>query len=149
MTSIAPGSHVTLHYRMALMVDGVERELVDTFKGKPATLQMGAGQWSPSIENRLVGLAEGATAQFDVPAEQAYGAHRRELVRRLERGQVQAALGAQREAAVGEALEIRTAEGIGLRGVLVECGQDEALVDFNHPLAGLPVRVRVHVIGVL
>lgn len=149
MTSIAPGSHVTLHYRMALMVGSAERELVDTFGGKPATLQMGVGQWSQSIEEHLIGLDEGATAQFDVPPEQAYGVHRRELVRRLGREQVQAAVGPEREAVVGEAVEFPSPDGRSFRGVLVECGPEDALVDFNHPLAGLPVRVRVQVIGVL
>jgi FKBP-type peptidyl-prolyl cis-trans isomerase 2 len=36
-----------------------------------------------------------------------------------------------------------------VHGVLTECGAQEAVLDFNHPLAGLPVRLRVQVIGVL
>jgi FKBP-type peptidyl-prolyl cis-trans isomerase SlpA len=149
MSSIVPGSHVTLHYRMALLVDGVERELVDTFAAKPATLQLGVGQWAQTIEERLVGLEEGAEAQFDVPPEQAYGVHRRDLVRHLSRAQLEQSAVPGWTPAAGEAIEFRSPEGVSYRGVLVECGEERALVDFNHPLAGLPMRVRVQVIGVL
>lgn len=149
MPCIGPGSHVTLHYRMALLVGGVERELVDTFAAKPATLQLGVGQWAQTIEERLLGLEEGAAAQFDVPAEQAYGARHGDLVRRLSRAQLDNAAVPGWKPAPGETVEFRSPDGLSYWGVLVECGQDSALVDFNHPLAGLPMRVRVQVIGVL
>ncbi len=67
MPKIAKDSHVTLHYRLALRVQGVEQELVNTFGSGPATLQMGVGQWFPELEQRLLGLAEGACADFDIP----------------------------------------------------------------------------------
>ena len=67
MKHIAPDSHVTLHYRVSLLVEGTERELVNTFAGSPATLQMGVGQWSPHLERRLVGLAEGEGRDFELP----------------------------------------------------------------------------------
>jgi FKBP-type peptidyl-prolyl cis-trans isomerase SlpA len=149
MTSIVPGSHVTLHYRMALLVDGVERELVDTFAAKPATLQLGVGQWAQTIEDRLVGLEEGAVAQFDVAPEQAYGVHQRELVRGLSRVQLEQSAVAGWKPLAGETVEFRSPDGVSYRGVLVECDAERALVDFNHPLAGIPMRVRVQVIGVL
>jgi len=149
MSSIAPDSHVTLHYRVALLVDGVERELVDTFAARPATLQLGAGQWSPGLERRLLGLEEGAAAQFELPPEQAYGVHQHDLVRRLGRDQLVAAADPGWIAEPGAAVEIRTPEGASVRGVLLECDAQSARVDFNHPLAGRPLRVRVQVIGVL
>jgi len=149
MPLIMPSSHVTLHYRMALVVDGDERELVNTFAAAPATLQMGVGQWSPALEERLLGLAEGAAQEFEVPADQAYGVHRPELVRRLPRTQVQAHCAAGAEPVVGASVAFPGPDGAVVHGVLTECGEQEAVLDFNHPLAGLPVRLRVQVIGVL
>src|ERR1700687_5826723 len=73
-------SHVTLHYRMAVLVEGEERELVNTFEAAPATLQMGVGQWSPDIERHLLGLAEGQTLDVEIPAADAYGVHNPDLV---------------------------------------------------------------------
>jgi FKBP-type peptidyl-prolyl cis-trans isomerase SlpA len=149
MPSVTPNSHLTLHYRMTLLVDGAERELVDTFGAAPATLQMGVGQWAQTIEDRLLGLEEGACLEFDLPPDQAYGVHNRELVRTVSRAQLEEHSPAGQKFGAGETVELRAAAGLPVRGVLVECDAERAVVDFNHPLAGMPMRVRVQVIGVL
>jgi FKBP-type peptidyl-prolyl cis-trans isomerase SlpA len=153
MRRIGPSSHVTLHYRMAILVDGGERELVNTFGAAPATLQMGVGQWSESIEQRLLGMDEGAACEFELAPEHAYGEHRSDLVLRLARERVQAEL-RERGAPppswqVGAELDFPGPDGTGWRGMLTACDAEHAVVDFNHPLAGRPLRVRVQVIGVL
>lgn len=134
---------------MALLIDGVERELVDTFAAKPATLQLGVGQWAPTIEQRLIGLEEGEEAQFDVPPEQAYGVRQRELVCSVSRAQLEHQAREGWKPEPGETVEFVSPQGLSYRGILLECGEHEARVDFNHPLAGRPLRVRVRVIGVL
>lgn len=52
LSEVKPGSHVTLHYRLAL-ADGAD--IVNTFSDKPATLLLGAGQLAPSLEQILLG----------------------------------------------------------------------------------------------
>ncbi len=148
MTRIDQTSHVTLHYRMALLVDGAERELVNTFGSAPATLQMGVGQWAPTLEQHLVGLEEGQSLDVALPAEQAYGAHHPELVRTLSQEQLAQHCGPDQRLAPGENVELRGGAQ-PVRGVIAACDAGAALVDFNHPLAGLPMRLRVQVIGVL
>ncbi|SPE30577.1 Peptidyl-prolyl cis-trans isomerase [Burkholderiales bacterium] len=149
MSSIAPTSHVTLHYRMAVLVDDTERELVNTFSAAPATLQMGVGQWAPTVEEHLVGLAEGQSAQFELAADQAYGEHNPDLVRTISWVQLEAQCEPGLVFEVGETVEFRGVGGETYRGALVQCDEDTAVVDFNHPLAGMPMRIRVQVIGVL
>jgi len=47
-------------------------------------------------------------------------------------------------------VQFPTPDGQGAyAGVVREVGGDWLLFDFNHPLAGQPVRFEVHVIGVL
>jgi hypothetical protein len=65
---VAAGSHVTLHYRIAVRLDGNEHEVVSTFDARPATVQVGAGQFSEALEQRLIGLEEGQEAMFDLAA---------------------------------------------------------------------------------
>ncbi len=51
---------------------------------------------------------------------------------------------------VGDVVQFPTPNGQGAyAGVVREVGDDWLLFDFNHPLAGHPVRFDVHVIGVL
>ena len=81
MSVVEPGSFLTLHYRLA----GPQGDVVNTFGGKPATLSLGAGELSPVVEQRLVGLAEGARAAFDIPAGEAFGERNPDMIQWLAR----------------------------------------------------------------
>ena len=147
--SINGASHVTLHYRMAVLVDGEERELVNTFEAAPATLQMGVGQWSPDVEQYLIGLGEGESLDVRIPAADAYGVHNPELVYSLDRELLEEQCGADLVYAPGETVELQFLGELPVRGILTQCEDDSAVVDFNHPLAGMDMRLKVMVIGIL
>jgi len=51
--------------------------------------------------------------------------------------------------APGDIVQFRAPDGQGFSGVLKMHGDSQVVVDFNHPLAGLPLRFAVRVIGVL
>jgi len=144
---IRNGSFLTLHYRLC-GPDGAA--VVDTFDAKPATLSLGVGQLAPAIEARLLGLAEGAREAFELPAGAAFGERNSELLQRVKLSLLQE-LGDPDEAyAVGDVVQFPTPDGQGsYAGVVRELGTDWLLFDFNHPLAGQPVRFEVHVLGVL
>jgi len=146
---IAPGSHVTLHYRLAVLADGVERELISTLSSRPATLAIGAGQVAPELERRLIGLQEGAEASFDLAPGEAYGRRDPQRVQAIERAAFEASSAARRDHRPGDHVELRDDRGERLCGVLRSLDDTRALVDFNHPLAGLALRFSVRVIGVL
>ncbi len=147
MNAIQPGSFLTLHYRLA-RADG--SDVISTFEGRPATLSLGTGELAPALEERLLGLAEGARASFDLAAGEAFGERNPQLQQRVRRS-VLAELGpSDRHYAVGDAVQFPTPDGQGAyAGVVREVGDEWLLFDFNHPLAGAPLRFDVHVIGVL
>ena len=149
MARVETGSHVTLHYRLAVVTDGEEREVVSTLTSRPATLQIGSGQLAPAVEQRLVGLDEGAQAQFELPAGEAYGQRHPDLVQTLARSTFDAHADPQTEYLAGDIVEFSSEEGMRVSGVLKSVGQSQVVVDFNHPLAGLPLRFRAQIIGVL
>ncbi|HUG58744.1 MAG TPA: FKBP-type peptidyl-prolyl cis-trans isomerase, partial [Candidimonas sp.] len=71
---VRPDSYLTLHYRIELVTGPAAGSVfANTFDGRPATLQMGMGQWAPGMEAALLGHAEGERFSFDLPAAQAYG----------------------------------------------------------------------------
>jgi len=146
---IACGSHVTLHYRLAVLVDGAEREVVSTFGERPATLTVGEGAIAAALENCLVGLAEGARERFELPPQDGFGLRNGELVQTLTAGAFRAGTVAQRDYAPGDVVEFRSPDGLAVSGVLKSRDGERVVVDFNHPLAGLPVRFDVQVVGVL
>ena len=149
MARVETGSHVTLHYRLAVVTDGEEREVVSTLTSRPATLQIGSGQLAPAIEARLVGLDEGAQAQFELSAGDAYGQRHPDLVQTRARATFDAHADPQTEYVAGDIVEFNSDEGMRVSGVLKSLDQSQVVVDFNHPLAGLPLRFSAQIIGVL
>jgi FKBP-type peptidyl-prolyl cis-trans isomerase SlpA len=147
VTAVQPGSFLTLHYRLA-GPDGAA--LVDTFDAQPATLSLGTGELAPAVEARLIGLAEGARQSFELAPGEAFGARSAELLQRVKLSLLHELGDPDATYAVGDVVQFPTPDGQGAyAGVVRELGTDWLLFDFNHPLAGQPVRFDVHVIGVL
>ncbi len=149
MVRIAPDSHVTLHYRLAAMIGSVEHEVVSTLGGHPATLQLGAGQLAAPLESRLVGLCEGDEASFELAPDEAFGERNDALLQAMSRAAFDASAGGDRDFQPGDVVEFNDPAGGRVVGVLRQSDDRRVLVDFNHPLAGRPVRFSVRVIGVL
>jgi FKBP-type peptidyl-prolyl cis-trans isomerase SlpA len=153
MSVVGPESHVTLHYRLVARLESGEREVASTFGARAATLQLGAGQLAPGIEAKLMNLAIGAHAVFDLAPDEAYGARLAELVQTISRAAFDRECEPGLDYAPGDVVQFRAApRAQGERrvaGVLKRLDAREVVVDFNHPLAGVPLRFEVKVIGVL
>ncbi|MGV3653165.1 MAG: FKBP-type peptidyl-prolyl cis-trans isomerase, partial [Noviherbaspirillum sp.] len=143
---VTEAAYLTLHYRLASM-DG--RDIVSTFEGTPATLQLGSGQLVPALEACLMGLPEGTHRSFDLPAGAAFGPRNPDLVQRVSRATLAEHSVEGEQYAVGDLVEFAAPGGGRFAGVLLEMRDDDALFDFNHPLAGQPVRFEVKLIGIL
>lgn len=143
---IQDNSYLTLHYRIAL-ADGTD--VVNTFNGKPATLQMGAGQLAPTLEQALLGLGIGAHARFELPPERAFGPRNPELLQRVSLKTLRENSNLGEQYAPGDLVEFTAPGGGRYAGVLKEVGDTWALFDFNHPLAGQPIRFEARIIGIL
>ncbi|HLL12234.1 MAG TPA: FKBP-type peptidyl-prolyl cis-trans isomerase [Rubrivivax sp.] len=147
MNTVQPGSFLTLHYRLA-GPDGAD--VVNTFADRPATLSLGSGQLAPAIEERLIGLAEGAHEAFELPAGSAFGQRSADLLQRVKLSLLHEFGDADAQYAVGDVVQFPTPDGQGsYAGVVRECGPDWLLFDFNHPLAGQAVHFEVKLLGVL
>jgi FKBP-type peptidyl-prolyl cis-trans isomerase SlpA len=149
MSQVQEGSFLTLHYRLS----GPQgRVVIDTFEqGQPATLSLGAGELSPAIEQRLIGLEEGSTTVIELDAGEAFGERQPEMVQWVARKLLSELGDPHEKYAAGDVVQFPTPDGLGsYAGSAVEVREDGAvLFDFNHPLAGQPVRFEVQLIGVL
>ena len=147
VATVQPGSFLTLHYRLA----GPSGDVINTFGDKPATLSLGAGELSPAMEQRLLGLPEGTRTTFELPAGEAFGERNPEMQQWVAR-RLLAELGDPDEQyTLGDVVQFPTPDGTGsYAGVVLEVRDDGAVrFDFNHPLAGQPVTFEVQLIGVL
>ncbi|MEP7057411.1 MAG: FKBP-type peptidyl-prolyl cis-trans isomerase [Caldimonas sp.] len=144
---VQPGSFLTLHYRLA-GPDGAS--IVDTFDAKPATLSLGTGELAPALEAQLLGLVEGAHDTFELGPGVAFGARNPELLQRVALALLREHGDRDDAYSVGDVVEFPAPNGAGrYAGVVREIGESSVLIDFNHPLAGQPVRFEVQLIGVL
>lgn len=148
MPQVDSGSFLTLHYRLSGLQGQV---IVNTFGGPPATLSLGQGELSPALEARLLGLEEGARTTFDLPAGEAFGDRRPDLLQWLARKLLNQLGDPHERYAAGDVVQFPTPDGSGTyAGTVVEVREDGAvLFDFNHPLAGQAVQFEVQLIGVL
>ena len=151
---VAPGSFLTLHYRMAApAVNGQPgADIINTFKDKPATLSLGGGQLSPALEQCLLGLPEGTRATFELPAGESFGDRNPDLIQWVARKLLNELGDPDEPYQVGDVVQFPTPDGMGqYAGAVQQIKADGSAVqfDFNHPLAGQGVVFEVHVIGVL
>jgi FKBP-type peptidyl-prolyl cis-trans isomerase SlpA len=144
--AVGADSYLTLHYRVSLEPDAVD--VVSTFGGKPATLQLGAGQLSPALEEQLYGLAVGAHEVFALPAGVAFGPRNPELIQRLPKALLEAESESS-DYSPGDVVEFNAPGGGRYAGVFHSLEKDYAIFDFNHPLAGQPVRFEVEILGII
>jgi FKBP-type peptidyl-prolyl cis-trans isomerase SlpA len=146
---VAADSFLTLHYRLS-GPDGAA--IVDTFGGQPATLTLGTGELAAALEGYVVGMEEGAEQSFAVPAGAAFGERNPDMLQWVARTML-AQLGDPDEVySEGDVVQFPAPGGAassGYAGVVRQVDASRVLFDFNHPLAGQPVKFDVKVLGVL
>jgi len=133
MSQAKNGDAVKIHYTGKLE-DGFE---FDSSKDKePIAFVIGKGEVIPGFEKAVEGLAVGDTKTVEIPADQAYGPHRDEMVIKAKRSEMPEGL----DLKVGNQLEGRSQseEGEPQSVIFTITGltDDEVTLDANHPLAG-------------
>ncbi|WP_454689475.1 FKBP-type peptidyl-prolyl cis-trans isomerase [Achromobacter aloeverae] len=147
---VRPDSYLTLHYRIVLASGPAEGStFADTFNGRPATLQMGMGQWAPGMEAALLGQPEGSVFSTTLAPAEAYGDRNPDLIQRVTRAMLAEHAGADATFEPGDLVEFKAPNGGRYSGILKSLDDTGAVFDFNHPLAGTALRLDVEILGVL
>lgn len=136
----APSDMLSLRYAVRL---GDGTEIVSNLNDPaPDMLTLGDGTLAPNLEQWLIGLAVGERHVFLLEPEQAFGLSQPELIHNLPRAEVETGDPLQVEALI----EFKTADGQTLTGHILEIGEETVRVDFNHPLADLPIEFEVEIV---
>lgn len=98
----------------------------------PLEFQLGQQQVLPGIEDAVVGMDVGESKTTIIPASEAHGPHRDELVVAVNRAELPDDV----EPQVGQPLLMRHPNGQELRVTVTNTDDDSITLDGNHPLAG-------------
>ena len=129
MQQAKQGDTVLVHYRGTLD-DGSE---FDSSAGTdPLSFTIGAGEVIPGFEQALEGMETGEKKTQHIPAAEAYGERRDELV--FEVGREQMPEGNDIE--VGDMLRVGFPDGSSANVQITALDDQSVTLDANHPLAG-------------
>jgi peptidylprolyl isomerase len=123
---VAKGDQVSVHYTVKLD-DGT---VVDSSQGgEPLKFEAGGQEVIVGVSQGVLGMELGDKQTITVPPEEAYGPHHADAVQKVELQMLPAGVkeGDQLQASSnGQEFVVR----------VVELGDDHAVLDANHPLAG-------------
>lgn len=135
---VAEGSKVKLTYTVS--ADGKPYHETDA----PLTVRIGSGELLPAIEARLKGRRAGEVVNMSLPPAEGFGPRDPKKV---------ASIPLDRFSPESKGLRVGDKVGgllgtIAAQGVVVEVSSDAAVLDFNAPLAGKTLDIRVTLLEV-
>lgn len=134
---IAKHTVVALHYK--LQEKDAKGEMVEeTFGAEPLVFLYGAGQMIPAFEEHLLGKEVGDTFAFGIPSDEAYGAVDQDAIISLPINIFEVDGQPDTEILqIGNSVPMSDDEGNQMTGTILEIKDEEVVMDFNHPMAGI------------
>ena len=122
------GDLVRVHYKGTL-TDGT---VFDSSEGRePLEFTLGQGMVIPGFESAITGMKVGSSVVRTIPADEAYGPMREEMVINIPKDQFPADMPLE----LGQELQLQGPGGV-LVAQIVGIEEDDVMLDANHPLAG-------------
>lgn len=141
MKEIEKNDEVTLHYKGTL----TNGEQFDSSEGRdPLSFVVGEGKVIPGFESAVVGMKKDETKTFTIPADQAYGQIREDLVHKVNRDQIPADLKPE----PGQRLVSNLQDGRQIPVTVTEVTEETITLDANHPLAGKDLTFEINIVNV-
>ncbi len=111
---------------------------------EPLEFNIGQGMAIPGFENGIIGMQAGDSKKITIPAEDAYGPHREDLLTTIERSQIPASIDLQ----IGMILQMRSPEGGTTNVSIRDINPESVILDLNHPMAGKELIFEVNLVKV-
>jgi len=142
MAEAKNGQTVKVHYTGKLE-DGTQFD--SSVDQDPLEFTLGAGQIIPGFEEAVLGLTPGDSVTTKIPADEAYGPYRDEMVMVVERDQLPDHL----DPKVGQQLEVRQQDGQSFGVFVTQVSDSDVTLDANHPLAGQDLIFDIELVEIL
>jgi FKBP-type peptidyl-prolyl cis-trans isomerase SlyD len=108
----------------------------------------GVGQTLPAFDDALNGMVVGDGFKFTLTAEQSYGMPNADWLISIPKSVFSGPDVPEDILEVGAVLPMQDQSGNPMDGKVVEIGEEEVKMDFNHPLAGEDLHFEGHIIEV-
>jgi FKBP-type peptidyl-prolyl cis-trans isomerase 2 len=139
---VPAGRHVKIHY-IGTLEDGTEFD--NSYKrGEPLEFVMGSRKVLGGIEDLVNTLGVGTKGHVHILAGSAFGAYNEDLIDRIPKASVSNA----DKLPVGNYVMLKGEGGRPVRAKIVSVGDDEIVLDYNHPLAGHDIDFEVELVDV-
>jgi FKBP-type peptidyl-prolyl cis-trans isomerase SlpA len=117
---------------------------LSTFGQEPLEITLGDGALADGLERLLLGLGPDASERFLVDGAELYGSRADEMIQWMERTAFPDSL----EPSPGKVVAFDTPGGQEIAGIVLSANPDLVQVDFNHPLSGRSLEIRVEILSV-
>jgi peptidylprolyl isomerase len=130
MKNAKEGDKVKVHYTGKLKDGSVFDSSVE--RDQPLEFTLGKGEVIAGFETAVQGMQVGDTKTTDIPAVNAYGERRDDMVFEVPNNNVPENLNPQ----VGQQLAVKQNDGSTMPVTVTEIKKESIIIDANHPLAG-------------
>jgi FKBP-type peptidyl-prolyl cis-trans isomerase 2 len=127
---VKKGDKVKVHYT-GTFDDGTVFDSSEKH-GQPLEFEVGSGQVIKGFDEAIMGMKKGEEKKIVIPAKEAYGEVRQDLLKKVPRQQ----LPQDQEPKVGMILAVGLPNGMQFPARIVAVTKDDVTIDLNHPLAG-------------
>lgn len=141
MTQAKQGDMVKVHYTGKLDDGTIFDSSIDR---DPLEFVLGEGQLIAGFEQAVLGMTPGESKTEKIPAEEAYGPHRQEMVVEVERQQLPDNIPLD----VGQQLQIQQAPNQIIPVVITAISESKVTLDANPPLAGKDLIFEIELVGI-
>lgn len=138
---VKKGDTVSVHYTGSLS-DGT---VFDSSEGRePLQFTLGSGMMISGFDKAVDGMEVGETKTVTIPAEEAYGPHRDDMVLEVPRERLPEDLLPE----VGDRLQMRNSLGEYMVVKVTNTTDKSITIDANHELAGKDLTFKIKLVGV-
>jgi peptidylprolyl isomerase len=141
MTQAKESDTVKVHYTGRLNDGTVFDSSVDR---EPLEFTLGEGQVIPGFEEAVIGMNLGDSKTVAIPADQAYGPYRQEMLVVIGRGEFPTSITPE----IGQHLQVRQADGQVILVTIAEVTDSTVTLDANHPLAGQDLTFEIELVEI-
>ncbi|MDC1221406.1 peptidylprolyl isomerase [Salibacteraceae bacterium] len=141
MKKVDNSDNISLHYKGTL----TNGEMFDSSEGRdPLKFEVGAGQVIPGFDKAVLGMSPEESKVFTIPADEAYGSVKEELVYEVPKASIPAELKPEK----GQRLVSNLEDGRQIPVTITDVTDETITLDANHPLAGQDLTFDIKIVSI-